>query len=679
MNSIWGNSGRQGFTLMELVLFTALFGVITTSFIAIFVTITRVQTQQGTTIGVNQESRFLMDTIQRLVRESSLIEIPINSGDSGQILKLRMSSDAEDPTYVRYDDTTGLVTIQVTETGPEEPLISNRVKVSNLVFTKLSNPDSKDVLELSFTMATSLDTDSSNYVSRDYGTSIARVASAIFESDIDRSSDTDPALVIGDSSDQFESINNTAFFGPSAGPLSVLALWFSLPYRALGIGPYKFSPQEQLHIADGGIQLDPGTFNRPTCTASYQGLLWFTPGDDSPSESTDKMQLCMRYDASTYFWTGEFPVFSSPQDVDTEGTAGEDIDIAAHDTGVGEESVVYVVYYKNRTGVDKGLWFSRSDNSGRDWIAPVDIHTTITNSGIGHHGSITVPEPGTVYVSYYDQNDGGLWFAKSTDWGNDGTWTKQLVVDGPQALGQYTSITAPTVNDVYISYYDGSNSDLRLAYSHGAGESGTWSDVYVDGAGVNRGKFSSIDSLDANTFMINYYAPDMDSVLSRLFLNGPENPSGNPYMVYQSYNNIGKSNDLVLVSPQTAVASVYDNVGNKLYFARTDNGNTSPWSSTLVHGSNRAGENNSITTINGDVIYIGYHIPGQGLFAAASYNGGENWEEGNEIDVTGGEVGQYTSMAGTPRGNYFIGYYHNTGSTKDAYATKFVSRPLFQY
>jgi len=105
---------RRGFTLIELIIFTAIFSAVFASIVAIFITVTRIQTSQGNAVNINQESRFLVDTIRRYVRESSLIEIPVDVTTS--TLKLRMSTSSGDPVYISWDKDSGAVFIQAAGT-----------------------------------------------------------------------------------------------------------------------------------------------------------------------------------------------------------------------------------------------------------------------------------------------------------------------------------------------------------------------------------------------------------------------------------------------------------------------------------------------------------------------------------------------------------------------------------
>jgi len=665
---------RSGFTLMELVLFTALFGIITTSFIAIFVSVTRIQSQQGVTIGVNQESRFLMDTVQRYVRESSLIEIPGTASSTTSTLKLRMASSSIDPVLIQFVSSTGQVFISIAS-GTQEPLTSNKVKISSLSFVKRSNPNSKDVVEFSFTMASTLSTSSPNYVSRNFNTAIARVTSAVFDTDIEPSSQP---LVVGQTSTlRFSGINNTIFFGQDIGIWRTTTAALGLDVF-LGISPYRFTPRERLHINEGGIGFNPGTVSRPACssaTTTAHGMLWFE------SSTIDTMALCMRLDASTYFWTGDYPAFQAPVLVDSEDISGDYSDIDAVDVGTGTTtSAVFMSYYKNRGGTGKGIWFASSSNSGNSWGPAIIIHETTTNNGIGHDGSITAPTTSTIYVSYFNQNSGGLWFSKSTNGGTAGSWNSMLVpgTDTGLNVGQYTSIISPTTSTIYISYFEGGGPyDLKLAYSLDGGVN--WNIRTIDSAG-NVGKYASIDSIGTSTIFISYYVQNGQKLGFARIDNGPTGLVTTS-TIFDSYSDVGKSNDIEAISTSTILASFYDGGSNSLKFARSDNGGGS-WSAPVtVDYANRAGENNSIASINGNRIYISYWLPNSGLWLAASYDGGVSWPTSQKqgLDLSHSNAGEQNSITVTPRGNYFVSYKQNQSSVQDAYATRFVNRPLFKY
>jgi hypothetical protein len=74
-------------------------------------------------------------------------------------------------------------------------------------------------------------------------------------------------------------------------------------------------------------------------------------------------------------------------------------------------------------------------------------------------------------MSYYEGTNEDLKFAKSTDGG--ATWPAGNIkaVDSTGFVGAFTSI-AVSGSNVYISYWDGTNSDLKFAKSIDGGA--TW-------------------------------------------------------------------------------------------------------------------------------------------------------------------------------------------------------------
>ena len=112
-----------------------------------------------------------------------------------------------------------------------------------------------------------------------------------------------------------------------------------------------------------------------------------------------------------------------------------------------------------------------SGDKGNDDTEETSIKKTVDSAGIvGRYTSIAV-DGANVYVSYYDYSYGNLKFAVSTDGG--ATWGLGNVktVDSAGDVGKYTSIAVDGSN-VFISYYDNTNGDLKFAKSIDNGD--TW-------------------------------------------------------------------------------------------------------------------------------------------------------------------------------------------------------------
>jgi len=85
----------RGFSLIEILIYTAIIGIVGSLFSGILVSVVRIQNRQNSVTEVNQQLNFVMSNIQRLVRDSGLIEI--DAGSATGTLKLRMRDPAKDP------------------------------------------------------------------------------------------------------------------------------------------------------------------------------------------------------------------------------------------------------------------------------------------------------------------------------------------------------------------------------------------------------------------------------------------------------------------------------------------------------------------------------------------------------------------------------------------------------
>lgn len=225
---------RGGFTLLEMVIFAALFAIAAVSFMTILVSVTRIQVRQGAAAEVNQQSQFLLQTIQRYVEQSSLIEMTADAATS--TLKLRMPSSAYDPTYVYLSG--GTVYLKESDAGTPQALSSSKVNVTNMVFTKRSNPTGHDSVDISFAVEYAKQ-NAQQAFSQILDTAIARVSAATFDSNVVPSAGN--TYKIGVSAGDWQSINNTIFFSGSN----------------VGIG--AASPGAKLQISSGDVYVDTTT------------------------------------------------------------------------------------------------------------------------------------------------------------------------------------------------------------------------------------------------------------------------------------------------------------------------------------------------------------------------------------------------------------------------------------
>ena len=131
---------RKGFTLIELLLYMGIFAIAATTITGILVTTIRVQNQEVASTEVTQQLNGVLNTIQRLVQQSSEVEKTYEGSNPATpcatfcTLKLRMSggNGALDPTIIS-SDANGVYLTQ--GTGTQTSLTNNLIVVNNLKFT----------------------------------------------------------------------------------------------------------------------------------------------------------------------------------------------------------------------------------------------------------------------------------------------------------------------------------------------------------------------------------------------------------------------------------------------------------------------------------------------------------------------------------------------------------------
>ena len=199
---------RKGFTLIEILIFTAIFAFAMVAILGILVVAYRVQNNQSSATEVAQQGQSLMQKIQYYVQGSSVVDIPQDV--STATLKLWLGIAIKDPTY--FTLASGTVYFQQTATGTLQALTSNKVTVSNLSFVRHANPPAHDTVSVSFTIAYN-STNPLQAISELFQTSIARVSAATFDSNIVPSSTA--TYNVGVAGSIWSSINQTIYFSGS--------------------------------------------------------------------------------------------------------------------------------------------------------------------------------------------------------------------------------------------------------------------------------------------------------------------------------------------------------------------------------------------------------------------------------------------------------------------------------
>ncbi|MFA5386691.1 MAG: glycine-rich domain-containing protein [Candidatus Paceibacterota bacterium] len=204
----------KGFTLIEILLYVGITAVIAGSIFGILNIVSKQGLHEAALNESSNQLNFVMQTVQRLVRGSSLIESPVATTTVTSTLKLRMEDPLKDPTCLSLVD--GAIKLAQ---GPDESnrqnctstlsnLTDSSVVVDQLDFKKFSQYPGHDVISLNIQITAS-STNPNSRTTRNLQASIARVSAATFDSDLIPGSND--AYSIGISSGNFW--KNAAFTG----------------------------------------------------------------------------------------------------------------------------------------------------------------------------------------------------------------------------------------------------------------------------------------------------------------------------------------------------------------------------------------------------------------------------------------------------------------------------------
>ena len=107
-------------------------------------------------------------------------------------------------------------------------------------------------------------------------------------------------------------------------------------------------------------------------------------------------------------------------------------------------------------------------NASPGATAPWFIETVDPAWGVGSHVSVAIDDSGTTYISYYDATNKDLKMAKHVgsggNCGPNNDWSCKTI-DSGEDVGKYSSIAIdPASGEVRIAYHDATNGKLKYAY-----------------------------------------------------------------------------------------------------------------------------------------------------------------------------------------------------------------------
>ena len=166
----------KGFTLFEILLYVGIFALVAGLFTGILLVVTRIQASQTALLEVNGQLNFAIQTIQRLVRSSSNVDV--EAGKSLTSIRLRVADPAKDPTLILVSN--GAVEIKE-GSAASSTLTTSSVVADSLQFIKYTNYPGHDSVQIDLTLSYNT-TNPQGTVSRTIRSAIGRASAATFDS-----------------------------------------------------------------------------------------------------------------------------------------------------------------------------------------------------------------------------------------------------------------------------------------------------------------------------------------------------------------------------------------------------------------------------------------------------------------------------------------------------------------
>ncbi|MBN2406411.1 MAG: gliding motility-associated C-terminal domain-containing protein [Elusimicrobia bacterium] len=286
-----------------------------------------------------------------------------------------------------------------------------------------------------------------------------------------------------------------------------------------------------------------------------------------------------------------------------------------------------------------------------------DLEPIDSAGNVGEYASMAVDSSGNFHVSYWDQSNGALKYAKRTG----AIWSSPVTID-PSGVGGYTSIAVDGNNHVHISYYDTLQSDLNYAYYNGT--SWSYSTVVSDN---NIGRWTSICVDTYNYVHISYYSDarhSLNYIRQTPGGGGSWDAAEEVHYVAGSDIYIGEQNSIAVdLSTNVHISYRYESgTDTDLYYAEYISSEAT-WKKKAIDTAGKTGCSTSIALDSSGHPHISYYRIIDNISIKHAYHDGTSWNIETVNNQDGGDYG--TKIFIDPSDYVHISYYNSYSTYKD--------------
>lgn len=305
----------------------------------------------------------------------------------------------------------------------------------------------------------------------------------------------------------------------------------------------------------------------------------------------------------------------------------------------------------SRIAGSAGLRLSHYVGKGGNCVSGAWSCETIYNSGTsGDYASIVLDKSNTPWISFIAATN-DLYVARFVGTGgtgcvgasNSSAWTC-TAVDTPSTVTGTTSIALDQSGNPWVSYYDASGSDLKVAKY-----SGSWALSTVDSA-VNGGNYNSLAFDQSGAAWISYYdAGNGDLKVAKWV-------SSWTLTTVDSANTVGQYTSIAIAPDGYPRIAYYDATGGNLDL-RMATYNGAAWGSAAIDTTGDVGMDASIAFAPDGNPWVVSYVNSSADLRLSRYNG-STWTN-TSIDTTG-NVGVQPDIAFSSDGTAWISSYSTT-------------------